>query len=847
MGKEKLGLFPLRRDGTIRWGALDIDDEALFEPIVEKLRVKGITFIFERSKSKGYHIYFFFKKPVKAIQFREYIKQNLGSLITNKVEIIPYHDFLRENILGKAISLGNDNEKTVSFNCFGVEIDIKNFKSEIELLAIDTKKIEEIQVQPQKIIKRTKTEKIKYENEENFLPCMKIFLKSEIEPGERNVLLFHACKHLFKYSGIDVLSFLKAINENFKEPLDEEEVNSIYNSVETKQYSSLGCEDPNWAKFCPGKENCPVFWKKRNRKEIQNNFDEELEEAKDEIPSPPYVYREGDLILFKKKKKVKVLTQDFFEVKKKLVDINGGAIFVLKTKEGELVLNAKTDCDNRRLVSKFAETGIYSYFTNQEEVSAFFQFLEREAPSTIKYADQFGFFEIDGRKRCFINGYVIDEEKILETFRSEISFPFVSKKILEENDWVTGMESFINLSLLYKDLKPLGTILGWLSASTLKNELPEKTFPILFVCGAAESGKTTLLELLAPLFSVESKLNSDVSSFSLRTLISKSKDFPLILDEFTHQENITLHLKSIFNELEVSRGNPNQTITLWKLQAPLALISQSDLEERADMDRIIRVVLTADNFTPDSLEIVNDIQKRPLSHLARSFINFRLKYDVRGEYEKFKKDGIFEFLKINEEKVPPEDISLLRAQLKTLMKIIRFRNLLNFRKVLFGLRFLYDFFKHFERSSLQENILDFIYELFYQTVIFFFSEGFSGKEDYVDYIILLINEILTEKLETPLVHFENDILTFSSSAVYTELNRKYKLKHSQRFYSLSLSGSRKKEICLPVKKMLDGKQFKGFKINLREFFKEYGSDFFSNYDDLKRALMNALTKIHFKS
>jgi len=50
LGKEKVGLFPLRRDGTILWGALDIDDENLFEPIVEKLREKGVTFIFERSK-----------------------------------------------------------------------------------------------------------------------------------------------------------------------------------------------------------------------------------------------------------------------------------------------------------------------------------------------------------------------------------------------------------------------------------------------------------------------------------------------------------------------------------------------------------------------------------------------------------------------------------------------------------------------------------------------------------------------------------------------------------------------------------------------------------------------------
>ena len=63
--KKGLGIIPLRRDNTVKFMAIDVDDYRLkLEDVAKK--VKDLPFVVCRSKSGGAHLYVFFKEPVLA-------------------------------------------------------------------------------------------------------------------------------------------------------------------------------------------------------------------------------------------------------------------------------------------------------------------------------------------------------------------------------------------------------------------------------------------------------------------------------------------------------------------------------------------------------------------------------------------------------------------------------------------------------------------------------------------------------------------------------------------------------------------------------------------------------------
>ena len=106
-GKVSLGVYPLLKNGSCWFGAVDVDieDKGLVTKLYEELWNLGLKDIFiERSKSKGYHLWVFFSEPVQA----KYVRRVLTAAtktVNVRLEVFPKQDHLQENELGSYINL----------------------------------------------------------------------------------------------------------------------------------------------------------------------------------------------------------------------------------------------------------------------------------------------------------------------------------------------------------------------------------------------------------------------------------------------------------------------------------------------------------------------------------------------------------------------------------------------------------------------------------------------------------------------------------------------------------------------------------------------------------------------
>ncbi len=126
-GRESLGIYPLKEDGTCNFSCVDLDFSDDPDPkeraekeairIHESLLNIGFDPMFERSKSGLIHIWQLFKEPVSALKVRAVLRNILEKLSLNvrngQVEIFPKQDSLEPGKPGNFINLPYFGQNTV--------------------------------------------------------------------------------------------------------------------------------------------------------------------------------------------------------------------------------------------------------------------------------------------------------------------------------------------------------------------------------------------------------------------------------------------------------------------------------------------------------------------------------------------------------------------------------------------------------------------------------------------------------------------------------------------------------------------------------------------------------------
>lgn len=228
-GQKSIGLSPFRSDGTIYWGAIDIDDyTGNVYDIVEAIRDFNLPLVPCLSKSKKLHVYCFFSEAVDAADGRELLSRWAGLFrCSDKVEIfpkqskalasykffswinLPYFDANNPDNWRKAVTAKNEY------------LDIHQF--------IDLAKSRRMSLKEHLAF----LDEMPYHDAP---PCiLSGVLLRDIAPGQRNQWFYNvACYLRMTDESIDLDEPLLELNESIHTPLPEREILTTVAKVRSK-------------------------------------------------------------------------------------------------------------------------------------------------------------------------------------------------------------------------------------------------------------------------------------------------------------------------------------------------------------------------------------------------------------------------------------------------------------------------------------------------------------------------------------------------------------------------------------------------------------------------------------
>ena len=260
-----LGVFPLTREGTCKWGAIDIDVNNFdYEDLLNRIRKQTLPLIMFRSKSGRAHVYMFMKDFTPAQEVQTVMKKFAGKLgLADKLDrVYPMQTSLSKNDFGSWLNMPYYNQEETSTCAYKDNFDGATIEEFFEMYDkyVQTDLSQHLVEEVKQNIKKPKEKTL----EDFLLPCTKNCLKlnnNKIPDENRNDYLLHmytwsmravekGVKKIPEYSKMDAETLLKYFNQEYMaRPVEEKEIqNTIFKSKD-KEYKYL-CKKPTITKYC---------------------------------------------------------------------------------------------------------------------------------------------------------------------------------------------------------------------------------------------------------------------------------------------------------------------------------------------------------------------------------------------------------------------------------------------------------------------------------------------------------------------------------------------------------------------------------------------------------------------
>ena len=265
---NRLGVFPLKDDGTCKWGAIDIDvNNYDYENLLKKIRELKLPLIMFRSKSGRAHVYMFMKEFSSAEEVQLVMKKFAGKLGLADIldRVYPMQTSLADKKDGSWLNMPYFNHEEGSTYAYTDDFEDASIEQFFEMYDqyAQTDLIDYLQEEVPEAVKKLKKPKEKT-LEDFLLPCTKNCLKlnnNKIPDENRNDYLLHmytwsmravekGVKKIPEYSKMDAETLLKYFNQEYMaRPVEEKEIqNTIFKSKD-KEYKYL-CKRPLIKKHC---------------------------------------------------------------------------------------------------------------------------------------------------------------------------------------------------------------------------------------------------------------------------------------------------------------------------------------------------------------------------------------------------------------------------------------------------------------------------------------------------------------------------------------------------------------------------------------------------------------------
>ena len=265
---NRLGVFPLKDDGTCKWGAIDIDvNNYDYENLLKKIRELKLPLIMFRSKSGRAHVYMFMKEFTSAEEVQTVMKKFAGRLGLADIldRVYPMQTSLADKKDGSWLNMPYFNHEEGSTYAYTDEFEDASIDQFFELYDqhVQTDLTEFLREEIQEPRKKSKTVKEK-KLEDFFLPCTKNCLKlngGKVPSENRNDYLLHmytwsmravekGVEKIEAYSKMDAAALLKHFNRQYLErPLEEKEIDNTVLKSTDREYKYL-CKRQSIKKYC---------------------------------------------------------------------------------------------------------------------------------------------------------------------------------------------------------------------------------------------------------------------------------------------------------------------------------------------------------------------------------------------------------------------------------------------------------------------------------------------------------------------------------------------------------------------------------------------------------------------
>jgi hypothetical protein len=245
-GERPLGIIPIRRDNTCRWGCVDVDRYDLDHgEIVRRLRDAVLSLVVCRTKSGGAHIFMFTSEPVAAEIMRSRLSQVAAFLGYGGSEIFPKQStvLLENGDLGNWLNmpyLSGDQTERYAVNETGRGLTLRQFLARAEAARMSQEDI---------LAMQTTREEAQSEWGDG-PPCIEHLASTGFPEGTRNNGLFAVGTMLKRKFPDKWEERLEQANQRLLDPpLPTAEVGQILKSLRTKDYR-YKCSDQPLAGHC---------------------------------------------------------------------------------------------------------------------------------------------------------------------------------------------------------------------------------------------------------------------------------------------------------------------------------------------------------------------------------------------------------------------------------------------------------------------------------------------------------------------------------------------------------------------------------------------------------------------
>lgn len=272
---DGIGIFPLRDDGTVSFGAIDLD-----EPDFELARsmqplIPGASWI-ERSRSGNAHIWTFFAQPAPAWAVRAVLFGATEGLGRPDVEIFPKQDRVRPGGVGNYLNLsyhGDDRPVLTTFEGRPsgpgelIELPLHHF--------VETASRAEHLHDPATWEARARRLGAKPPEEREAADewgespvlheCAEYIITNALDgsnplrPGHRHEVLFHLSCQLLNYHDFDATEareLIDQVNAAAARSLPRHEVDGLFSNAQEGRYTFTGCDQPVMAPYVS--PTCPI-------------------------------------------------------------------------------------------------------------------------------------------------------------------------------------------------------------------------------------------------------------------------------------------------------------------------------------------------------------------------------------------------------------------------------------------------------------------------------------------------------------------------------------------------------------------------------------------------------------